>query len=242
MANPFGLNFEEASIATTFATCVACFDYALSGGSNGRAALRLNILRLRLGRWGEAVNIYHDSKLGQADPDPEDVEKVKGALVKLIARFESFNEETKGLTLNKSDGQQQPPLTIFTVLDEMASKRPQHPGLLNPRVLVLGGQPELLVREASACVDELEEYFPAVQRQQELCYKEKAEIADASVLMTLQEEARGIDPWISPPIKIGFNHGGTVDVKKYNNNSGSGSQFNGVGGGNIAGSSRLFER
>jgi hypothetical protein len=228
MANPFGLNFEQATIADTFATCVACFDYVLSGDSHRRAALRLRILRLRLGRWGEAVNIYHDLKLGQANPDPEDIEEIKATLVKLIALFENSNEEADGHRLSISDGVQHLP-TLFKVLAEMETKRPRHPGLLSPRGLVLGGQPELLVRDACACIDKLEECFPAAQRQQELCNKEKADIKDASVLQTLQKEARGFDPWISPARKIAF-HGAAE--------SNIGVQL----GSAYAGSSRLFDR
>lgn len=61
---PFGIDLSRESTASTFATCVSCFDYALSREADDWQALRLSVIRLRLTRWGEAVNIYSDPLLG----------------------------------------------------------------------------------------------------------------------------------------------------------------------------------
>jgi len=205
MANPFGLNFKDESIATTFATCVSCFDYALTARPNTQATLRLSVLRIRLTRWGEAVNIYRDPKLGEAEPHPDDLMEAKNALVELITRFEALsanaNDETEGSTPDQpADCEGAPPL-LFTKLDEIACKRRdhrQHPGLLETRVLALGERTKLLVEAGSVCVDRLEEAFPASQRQRKLCHEEVAGVLGGTLLKVLQRAASGIDHWISP--------------------------------------------
>ncbi|CAI6087304.1 unnamed protein product [Clonostachys chloroleuca] len=204
MPNPFGLDFKDESIGTTFATCISCFDYALTASPNNQATLKLSVLRLRLTRWGEAVNIYRDPKLREAELHPDDLKEAKDALVELITRFEalsaSANDDTEGSTADQpTDCEGAPPL-LFAKLDEIACKRRdhrQHPGLLETRVLALGGRTKLLVEAGSVCADRLEEAFPASQRQRELCHEEMAGVLDRTILKVLQRAASGIDHWIS---------------------------------------------
>ncbi|KAH6960037.1 hypothetical protein BKA56DRAFT_624057 [Ilyonectria sp. MPI-CAGE-AT-0026] len=205
MANPFGLDFNDKSIATTFATCISCFDYALTVRPNNQAMLRLSILRLRLTRWGEAVKIYCDPRFGEAEPDPDDqkdLKDAKNALVELITQF--ADDETEGCSTpdQPTDREGVPPL-LFTILDEIACKRRvhcQHPSLLETRVLALGERTKLLVKAGSVCADELEEAFSAPQGQRKLFYEEMGvldSVPDKTVLEVLQRAARGIDYWMS---------------------------------------------
>jgi hypothetical protein len=61
MAEPFGIVAGAVGIAATFKACVDCFEYIQLGRHFGRDyqtdLLSLNCARLRLTRWGQAVNI-----------------------------------------------------------------------------------------------------------------------------------------------------------------------------------------
>ena len=69
MAEPFGIVSGAVGTATAFTACVDCFGYIQLGRHFGRDyqtyLLSLNCARLRLTRWGQAVNIYEDPKAGK---------------------------------------------------------------------------------------------------------------------------------------------------------------------------------
>ncbi|KAK3297933.1 uncharacterized protein B0H64DRAFT_134396 [Chaetomium fimeti] len=207
MHHPFGLDFKDASLATIFATCVSCFEYALAGQPAGQAALKLSIARLRLTRWGEAVGIYHDGNLGEPEADPDDLKAVEAALVQLIGRFEvlattnSNDKSILGSVFNQARRSGQPLGPLLKKLDEIACSRgdrQQNPGLLeNTRVLKLGERTDLLVQDSSECADTLEEAFPPNGLRQ-LSREEMAGITDPRSLHVLRVAASGIDHWISP--------------------------------------------
>ena len=60
MAEPFGIVAGAVGIAAAFTACVDCFEYIQLGRHFGRDyqtdLLSLNCARLRLTRWGQAVN------------------------------------------------------------------------------------------------------------------------------------------------------------------------------------------
>jgi hypothetical protein len=71
MGELFGIVAGAVGIAAAFTACVDCFNYVQLGRRFGQDyqtdILSLSCARLRLTRWGQAVDIYGDTKLGRAD-------------------------------------------------------------------------------------------------------------------------------------------------------------------------------
>jgi hypothetical protein len=204
MAKPFGVDFENECIASVFATCVSCFDYAINVKANDAEVLRLSVIRLRLTRWGEAVDIYGDSRLGHANPDPDDLDVVKCTLVNMIALFESqagsmedLGDPADPATLTEPTDRGRLVQALLLVLEAIASKRAKGISLLDPRSLSLGRCSTQLVTASSEYIDGLEDYFPAAQRQRMLCDYERLEIEGKVPIEILEEAAIGIDHWLT---------------------------------------------
>jgi len=67
--------------------------------------LALNCARLRLTRWGQAINIYDDSKLGRQDAAPAEIQAAKDTLhhiLRLVADTEKISKKYK-LNANARD-------------------------------------------------------------------------------------------------------------------------------------------
>jgi hypothetical protein len=88
MAEPFGIAAGAVGIAAAFTACVDYFGYVQLGRHFGRDfqtdLLTLTSARLRLTRWGQAVNIYEDPKLGKPDATSAEVQTAKDALHQIL--------------------------------------------------------------------------------------------------------------------------------------------------------------
>lgn len=163
-------------------------------------SLRLSVVRLRLTRWGEAVNILEDPTLGQLEPDPDEVEVAKTILVKITTLFESStsmiaNESVEDLA---PTNMKQPVHGLLTILEDIASERSKTTNFPKPRKSTLSKKSIADLAEKSAnYINELEEYFPAARRQRDLWESEMLSIVGKHPLEDLENAAIGIDPWMS---------------------------------------------
>src|SRR6266536_1358700 len=109
MAEPFGIAAGAVGIATAFTACVDCFGYVQLGRHFGRDfqtdLLTLNCARLRLTRWGQAVNIYENPKLGKPDATPAEVQTAKNALHQILVLFADTEKISKKYRLNATAGE-----------------------------------------------------------------------------------------------------------------------------------------
>src|SRR5664279_368405 len=91
MAEAFGLASSAIGIAAIFTTAVHCFEYIQLGRNFDKdfqtSLLTLNLLKLRLTRWGEAVNIHNDPQLGQPTATPDTIGMAKSALFQVLILF-----------------------------------------------------------------------------------------------------------------------------------------------------------
>lgn len=92
MTEIFGIFPGSISIASIFSTCVDCFDYIQTSRQFGRDfqtdLLTLSLLKLRLARWGETVQIYDDPKLGQSELSEADLQGARSTLLQILVLFE----------------------------------------------------------------------------------------------------------------------------------------------------------
>jgi hypothetical protein len=87
----FGINFDAEPTSTLSVTCVHLLPDALKASPDARDALRINLFRLRLTRWGESVNIMKDSTFTEKGADAEEVNDIRKVLIKLAGRFERWH-------------------------------------------------------------------------------------------------------------------------------------------------------
>ena len=92
MAEAFGIVAGGVGVAAAFTACVDCFEYIQFGRHFGRDyqtnLLSLDFARLRLTRWGQAVNIFEDPNLGRPDATSDEIQTVKQSLLQILALFQ----------------------------------------------------------------------------------------------------------------------------------------------------------
>lgn len=91
MAEPFGIAVGAVSVTHVFIACLDCFDYLQLGRHFGRdlqtSLLALECAKLRLTRWGEAVNVKDDPKLGRPDATASDIQIARKAFHQILVLF-----------------------------------------------------------------------------------------------------------------------------------------------------------
>ena len=87
----FGIIAGTIGISSAFTACVDCFVYIQFGRHFERDIqtdlLAIGCTRLRLSRWGEAVNIYNDPNLGKPDATATEIQIVKDTLLQIVVLF-----------------------------------------------------------------------------------------------------------------------------------------------------------
>lgn len=106
MAEVFGIVSGAVGIASAFSTCIEIFNYVSLGQRFGKdyetCQLRLQLVQLRLSRWGEAVCIYEDPKLGRETATEEELNAAKETLFHILKLFEDSNIVSKKFRLDAS--------------------------------------------------------------------------------------------------------------------------------------------
>jgi HET-S-like prion-inhibition and propagation protein len=207
---PASISIRAADIAATFSACVQCFDSVKLSDSYGRDLqideLRLSIAKLRLTRWGEAVNIYDDPKLGSPEATTSKIEKAKHILYEILELFSSAQQiSSKYSLLAKSQEEASAPVpsrsdSKITELriktQELAIRRERHSRDIESTtswVLYRKIEVERLIKDFSELIDALEHIVPASQPQLSLAREEIARLNDEQSLTLVKKAAQNID-------------------------------------------------
>ncbi|KAK1751061.1 hypothetical protein QBC47DRAFT_392144 [Echria macrotheca] len=92
-------------VTQDFTTAISCLDHALRHTPIGLEKVRLGAVKLRLTRWGEAVDIYDPVALGlRPGVDHEDVHEATNALAEIAALVERALEGPQHLPLHLHGG------------------------------------------------------------------------------------------------------------------------------------------
>lgn len=208
MSEPFGVVAGAIGIAAAFTACVDCFSYIQFGRHFGRDfqtdLISLNCARLRLSRWGQAVNIYNDPKLGRPEATATEIQTAKDTLMQIPVLFDHSAKVSNKYELSARAGED---LTPFSAIDmdsdylevenkmkRLAIKRQKGTHLLKLTSWALYHRSNLkeLIENIAALVANLETLFPAPQTRIELVREEVAEISDKRSLELVEEAAEGI--------------------------------------------------
>ena len=209
MAEPFGIAAGAVGIAAAFTACVDCFNYIQIGRHFGRdfqtEMLTLDCTRLQLTRWGQAVKIYDDPKLGRPDATPEELQTAKGALHQILILFADSQKISDKYKLGAKAGKDLSVLTdgdldptviaLRNKMKELAIKRQKGSSILKTASWALYQKSEVkeLVASTRSLMDSIEKLFPAAQARVSLAKQETAEIQDAEALSLVAGVARGVD-------------------------------------------------
>jgi hypothetical protein len=215
MADPFGITASAIGIAAAFTACVDVFEYVHLGRRFGKDyqtnQLRLTLLRLRLSRWGTAVNIYNDPQLGNPSASKAEIQAAKDTLLHILVLFEDSSKISKEFKM-KDDAGAAPDdasvdvavLAVNNNMRALAAKRQKSASLakLTSWAIHDGKVFKRLTDDISGLIDGLVSLFPAQEAQTALAKEEVAVVQDRNEAQALATAAEGIgDPFLKDALK-----------------------------------------
>ncbi|KAI4230950.1 MAG: hypothetical protein LQ349_005917 [Xanthoria aureola] len=205
MAEAFGIAAGAVGIAAAFTACVDCFEYVQFGRHFGRDyqtdLLALNCSRIHLTRWGQAVDILNDPKLGRPDATAREIRTVKDTLCQILVLFADSakisQQYTTGedLSVLSSDSMDSTFVALNNKMRELAIKRQKSSSILRITQWALYRRSEFksLIEGISSLIDSIEKIFPAPQAQLALVRQEAAQLHDQRALELVETAAEGVD-------------------------------------------------
>ncbi|KAL9011326.1 MAG: hypothetical protein Q9173_003820 [Seirophora scorigena] len=205
MAEAFGIVAGTIGIAAAFTACVDCFEYMQFGRHFGRDyqtdLLALDCSRIRLTRWGQAVDILNDPKIGRPNATSEQIQTVKNTLYQILVLFADsakISQEYKtgeDLCVLSSDSMDSTFVALNNKMKELAIKRQKRNNILKITLWALHRKSESknLIEGISSLIDNIEKIFPAPQAQVTLVRQEAAQLHDRRALELVESAAEGVD-------------------------------------------------
>jgi hypothetical protein len=209
MAEPFGIAAGAVNIAAAFTACVDCFEYVQFGRHFGRDfqtnLLTLNCARLRLTRWGQAVNVYEDPKLSRPDTKPTEIQTVNDTLLQILVLFANTEKISKKYKLSAKaeedlsvlgpDDADPAVMAINNKMKELAIRRRKGTSVLKIASWALYHRSELreLIADITSLINNIETLFPLPQSQITLVKQETAAIHDRNALGMVESAAQNVD-------------------------------------------------
>lgn len=222
MAEPFGIFAGAISIAAAFTACVDCFEYIQFGRHFKRNFqtdfVTLECTRLRLTRWGQAVNIYDDPRLGRPDASPEEVQLACNILHQVLVLFANTKEISENY---RTEIEPKKNIAILGRADlnsfvaELSNKmrtlafrrRKNGTSVLKTTSWALYDRSEFadLIQGVTSLVGNLESLFPASQCQR-AAQDEAMDLGGEQALLSIQSAAQGVDPLLQEATAEALGH------------------------------------
>ncbi|KAL1634731.1 hypothetical protein SLS56_002133 [Neofusicoccum ribis] len=204
---PAGLAVGVVGTAALFNNAVECFEYIQLGRNFGKdfgtSQLKLDNARLRLSRWGEAIQIYNAESLPPRET--RQAGRNIGHILELFADAEGISKTFRG-TATANTGlavcdphadMNEKALALHKQMRNLALNRQKHAGLTQKTKWALYQKKhfEELIENITDLVDGLEKILPAPQAtQSRLCEEEISTIGTQADLPLLEEVAVEQDP------------------------------------------------
>lgn len=210
MAEPFGIAAGAIGVATAFTACVDCFGFVQLGRHFGRDfqtdILALDCARLRLTRWGTAVAVYDDPRLGRPNATELEIRNVRDTLHQVLVLFADSEKISKKYSVNAKNAQYLAVLApneldpavmaLSNKMRDLAVRRQKSNSLIKKTSWALYHRSELkeLVKEVTNMIDNIEKLFPAPkERELELVQQETAKVHEKAELELAAVAADGVD-------------------------------------------------
>ncbi|KAL4951566.1 prion-inhibition and propagation-domain-containing protein [Aspergillus filifer] len=204
-----------------FNDAVQSFEYIQMGSNFGTSfqtsLLKLDVVRLRLTRWGQSVGLasINDGDLEQLQMTkltPEDREQVQdllGQILELFAEAEAASKRLRRrnpsvLALDPAEELDSVSALLHKNMEGLAKKRQGKSKLERDQVTILYEEKNFarLIEDISELVDGLVDLFPGIQEEQrKLCEEEVSGLkSNESALSLLKEVAAGQDKLLSDTV------------------------------------------
>lgn len=211
MAEVFGIIAGAVNIATTFSAVIEVFDYVQLGRRFGRdyqtSQLKLTLLRLRLSRWGEAVDVYNDPQLGDPSATPAEIKAAKDTLLQILVLFEDSCKISKKFAVRDAAGSPPPAdpaaepdlaaaLAVENKMKSLAKRRQKGSSFsrLTSWAVHHGTALKTLIDDISALAGDLEALFPAPkERTRALAEQEVSVVQGESEAKALAQASDKLD-------------------------------------------------
>ena len=208
MAEAAGLVVGGVALASLFSTCVDCFEYVQLGFNFGKpyqkCLLKLNVVQLRLSRWGESVQLT-----GQGDQSSSpristaseaDLQSVKSLLGEIVVQFQNAEtvsqryitkakcDESTAIAGAASNPEDTNLEALGSQMRNLAIRRQKQSSIKQKFKWAVYEEKHFnrLIEDLTGLVNDLVELFPAAKPTQEhLCALEVSEIAEAQNVQTL---------------------------------------------------------
>jgi hypothetical protein len=209
MAEPFGIVSGAIGIAAAFTTCVDIFEYVHLGRRFGKDyqtnQLKLTLLRLRLSRWGQAVDIYNDPQLGNPSAKKAEIQAAKDTLLQILVLFDDSNQISKKFTIKANDGLVAPPedtaadlatAAVNNGMRDIAVNRQKGTSLVKITSWAIHHGPafKTLADNLSDLIDGLEALFPVPSAEKQLAKQEVSEVKELHQVRALECASKEFDP------------------------------------------------
>lgn len=209
MAEAFGVVAGALSVASLFNNAVDCFEYIQLGRNFGTdyqtCQIRLDIARLRLSRWGPAVDIGHNPDFAVIDPSTDEARTAKRTLEQLLKLFRDaytqsydFKSEAREEDLAVFDPRtntNQGIMVLRTTIQALTRKRQKSTGLSKKISWALYKQKYFsrLIDDIQELLDGLEKIFPVQETYKRLVEDEVGEVQDETSLRMMSEASLETD-------------------------------------------------
>lgn len=215
MAEVFGAFAGALSVAALFNNCVECFEYIQLARHFGqdfeRQQLKLDVLKARLSRWGEAAAVNQSPEFNNQASRDESAQLAHRLLEGIMATFEEVQKTSNGYNMdsNKQDaghmGDQDRDMVRLRLHERFTAlvrQRKKQTSLTKKIAWSLSDRNRLeyLVSKVSDLVGDLENLFPVGAGRRELISLEIQEIDDEPSLLALQEAASSTDKLLSDTV------------------------------------------
>jgi hypothetical protein len=206
MAEIFGVVAGALSVAALFNNVVDCFEYIQLGRNFGTdyqtCQLRLDIARLRLSRWGAAVDINNDARFADVNSADDNIRTAKATLGQILNLFGRAYAESSAFKVtarpddlalfDSSSNTNHTVMALRNSMRDLALKRQKRTSLSKKISWALYKQKFLtrLIEDIQELLDGLENIFPRHEAYQRIVEMEIEEVGDAPRLQLLSEAAQ----------------------------------------------------
>ncbi|CZR66741.1 related to Heterokaryon incompatibility protein s [Phialocephala subalpina] len=215
MAEVFGTFAGALSVAALFNNCVDCFEYIQLGRHFAldfeRCLLKLDIIKIRLGRWGQAVAINDNLCFATDSPDGVAARQVQAILEEIVLLFQTVQKSSKRYKIGAEqenlaclEDKDMPPVLrrLHSRLGAVARQRQKQTSLFKKAAWALYDAKNFdkLVKEITGLVESLEKLHPVETTRRRLAEMEIEVVDDEPSLLALQDVAAGTDSVLSEAV------------------------------------------